>query len=125
MKYFPYPDNRGQTHYEDCYRERRHHNCAVAEVDRLIAENRQLHDALDRIIHNAGYGGWDLQSAYAYGRKVLESVSTQQCQHSWFRPADSPQIQWGEYVMCSKCHEILAPEDLDSGKQEVNFTDRR
>lgn len=39
----------------------------------------------------------------------LASDDTQQCQHSWFRPADNEKIQWGEYVMCSKCHEILAP----------------
>jgi hypothetical protein len=34
----PYPERRGQTHYESCYRDRGHHNCAVAEVDRLRAE---------------------------------------------------------------------------------------
>jgi hypothetical protein len=31
----PYPDNNGQTHYEGCWRERGHHNCAVALVERL------------------------------------------------------------------------------------------
>ena len=31
----PYDDNRGQTHYPDCYRDRGHHNCAVDKVDQL------------------------------------------------------------------------------------------
>lgn len=39
---FPYPDNPGQTHYDGCWRERHHHNCAVAEVERLRAEVKKL-----------------------------------------------------------------------------------
>ena len=42
MNTFPYPDDSGQTHYENCYRERKHHNCAIAEVDRLCTEHREL-----------------------------------------------------------------------------------
>ncbi len=38
MVFFPYPTNPGQTHFEGCYRERHHHNCAVAEVERLRAD---------------------------------------------------------------------------------------
>jgi len=32
---FPYPENPGRTHYEGCYRDKGHHNCAVGQVDRL------------------------------------------------------------------------------------------
>lgn len=31
----PYADNPGATHYDGCWRDRGHHNCAVAEVERL------------------------------------------------------------------------------------------
>lgn len=31
----PYPDNDGQTHWDGCWSERGHHNCAVEEVRRL------------------------------------------------------------------------------------------
>jgi hypothetical protein len=34
----PYPDNPGATHFDGCWRTRGHHNCAVAEVERLRAE---------------------------------------------------------------------------------------
>jgi hypothetical protein len=34
---YPYPEDAGRTHYEGCWRERGHHNCAVAEVERLRA----------------------------------------------------------------------------------------
>ena len=87
MKYFPYPDNRGQTHYEDCYRERRHHNCAVAEVDRLIAEVSKLRDALQEVVHATSEDNELLPLHYKQvqdiARKALDLVSTQQCQHSW------------------------------------------
>ena len=38
---YPYPDNNGQTHYEECYRERGHHNCAVREIERLNFEHEE------------------------------------------------------------------------------------
>jgi hypothetical protein len=42
VKAFPYdPPDRISTHYENCYRQRHHHNCAVARVDEL---ERQLAD---------------------------------------------------------------------------------
>lgn len=34
----PYPPDTGRTHYEGCWRERGHHNCAVARVDELREE---------------------------------------------------------------------------------------
>jgi hypothetical protein len=37
MRNLPYPNNRGQTHFKGCYRERHHHNCAVVEADHLRA----------------------------------------------------------------------------------------
>lgn len=33
----PYPKDRGGTHWDGCWREPRHHNCAVLEIDRLRA----------------------------------------------------------------------------------------
>ena len=38
MTDYPYPANPGQSHFEGCFREVKHHNCAVAEVDRLRAD---------------------------------------------------------------------------------------
>jgi hypothetical protein len=38
MKDFPYPENPGKTHFEGCYRLPRHHNCAVAMVDKREQE---------------------------------------------------------------------------------------
>ena len=60
MKRYPYADNKGQTHFEGCYRTRHHHNCAVVEVDRLTAEledarereaqvRKDLHEAVDAL----------------------------------------------------------------------------
>lgn len=37
----PYPPDEGRTHYDGCWRNRGHHNCAVAHADRLIAELRK------------------------------------------------------------------------------------
>lgn len=52
MGTLPYPENPGQTHYEGCWRERGHHNCAVAMLDAqqrehdLVRHQRgPLHDA--------------------------------------------------------------------------------
>lgn len=48
----PYPTNPGGTHYEGCWQDRRHHNCAVAlarrqenEIAALRAENERLREA--------------------------------------------------------------------------------
>jgi hypothetical protein len=38
----PYPYLDGQTHYDECWRMQRHHNCAVLEVERLEAEVMRL-----------------------------------------------------------------------------------
>lgn len=32
MSDLPYPDDKGQTHYAGCWRERGHHNCAIARI---------------------------------------------------------------------------------------------
>lgn len=39
---YPYPEEGHRTHWEGCYRERRHHNCAVARVDQLTARVEEL-----------------------------------------------------------------------------------
>jgi hypothetical protein len=31
----PYPENPGSTHYENCWRNRGHHNCAIAHIQYL------------------------------------------------------------------------------------------
>jgi len=35
---YPYPRNDSRTHWEGCWAEQGHHNCAIAEVERLTAE---------------------------------------------------------------------------------------
>jgi hypothetical protein len=50
---FPYPENPGQTHFEGCWREQGHHNCAVARLD---AQQRE-HDLVRHqrgALHDAG-----------------------------------------------------------------------
>lgn len=37
----PYPIDQYQTHFEGCWRLRRHHNCAVLEVERLREKLRR------------------------------------------------------------------------------------
>jgi len=39
IEQLPYPENRGKTHYEGCFRQRDHHNCAVRRINDLTAEN--------------------------------------------------------------------------------------
>lgn len=34
---YPYPRDIGRTHYDGCWQNRKHHNCAVAEADNLRA----------------------------------------------------------------------------------------
>lgn len=34
----PYPADQGSTHWDGCWRERGHHNCAVLQVDALTRE---------------------------------------------------------------------------------------
>ena len=43
----PYPDDRGQTHYDGCYRMHRHHNCAVVRGDELLELVRGLVECID------------------------------------------------------------------------------
>jgi hypothetical protein len=38
----PYPTDDGRTHYEGCWRDRGHHNCAAEMVERLRASNERL-----------------------------------------------------------------------------------
>lgn len=47
---YPYPPDPGQTHSADCWQWRGHHNCAVAEVDRLRAENALMRRVMDRLV---------------------------------------------------------------------------
>ena len=47
MTAYPYPDDPGQTHYDGCWRERGHHNCAMREVERLQNEVKDLQSILD------------------------------------------------------------------------------
>lgn len=39
----------GRTHYPGCWRDRRHHDCAVHQIESLSAENARLRSALERI----------------------------------------------------------------------------
>lgn len=42
MTGYPHPVNPGQTHWEGCWQERGHHNCAVARVRELEAKVEEL-----------------------------------------------------------------------------------
>lgn len=64
----PYPENPGATHYEGCWRDRGHHNCAVREVGRLRAEVDLLRlagEALEAIEARKGedVGEWARRAA--------------------------------------------------------------
>lgn len=47
MSDLPYPENEGHTHWDECWKERGHHNCAVAKVERLTRENEELREGKD------------------------------------------------------------------------------
>ena len=54
-------------------------NCQFIEaIETLLTENKELKTALGRIIKHSGYGGWDLQDAYAYAHKVMDRVQVGQ-----------------------------------------------
>lgn len=54
---YPYPEDEGQTHYEGCWRERGHHNCAVKRAEGLRDRVEQLKsgqkDLLDNVANSA------------------------------------------------------------------------
>ena len=54
MSDYPYPLNDGGTHWEGCWRERRHHNCAVLEADRL---KLRLRTTAQMLIERVGADG--------------------------------------------------------------------
>ena len=43
---YPYEINKGQTHYEGCWKDPGHHNCATDRVYALEAQNKALREAL-------------------------------------------------------------------------------
>lgn len=45
----PYPPDTGHTHYDGCWRERGHHNCAVARLDEAEAEVTALQATVARL----------------------------------------------------------------------------
>lgn len=47
MSRLPYPENRGQTHHEECFRTPGHHNCAVRRVAHLEAQLAGVNGALE------------------------------------------------------------------------------
>ena len=58
-----------QTHWQDCYKYRHHHACALVEIDRLRAENeslRKVFDAAENLVKVKGR----FHSEQAYGRLV-------------------------------------------------------
>jgi hypothetical protein len=50
----PVPSHRGTTHHAECWQVRGHHECAIAEVERLRAENERLWIELDAARKEAG-----------------------------------------------------------------------
>lgn len=46
----PYPEDQGRTHWDGCWRELGHHNCAVRKVDRLLAAQEQVDAAADDLV---------------------------------------------------------------------------
>lgn len=46
---YPYDSNPGQTHFDGCWRERKHHNCAVDEIKRLRARLESVRNERDAI----------------------------------------------------------------------------
>lgn len=53
----PYPPDEGRTHYDGCYIERGHHNCAITEIESLraqLAVEQQAVGNLLAVIHRDG-----------------------------------------------------------------------
>lgn len=47
MGRLPYPEDDGRTHFDECYRHHRHHNCAVLELERVARMHNQAVIELD------------------------------------------------------------------------------
>jgi len=65
---YPYPRNDGRTHWEGCWAEQGHHNCAIAEVERLTAALVEIRD------YPEGEDG-RLDSMEAIAREALQEES--------------------------------------------------
>jgi len=46
---YPYEPDTGRTHYEGCWRERGHHNCAVAYAEAAEARIQELESENERL----------------------------------------------------------------------------
>jgi len=44
----PYPESPGKTHWEECWKERGHHNCAVARAEALERQLNALREGLNQ-----------------------------------------------------------------------------
>ena len=63
----PYPENPGKTHWEGCWRDRGHHNCAVLEITRLRTALQLA--PVDAVEHE--------DQAQRVGQSVLSSVQAE------------------------------------------------
>ena len=50
---YPYPSRNGQTHCDECWQLPRHHNCAVAKIDRLETHVTEALKLLESIMRGA------------------------------------------------------------------------
>lgn len=58
---YPYPPDDGSTHWDGCWRERRHHNCAVGEIKRLreaLEEIAEKKCTCTQAVGPCGCGEW-------------------------------------------------------------------
>ena len=69
---YPYDDEPGQTHFDGCYRYRKHHNCAVREIESLTRER----DALRKQLREAQEARqqWNLKAVQSWQRAEMLST---------------------------------------------------
>jgi hypothetical protein len=127
----PYPENRGQTHHEGCWRVRGHHNCCVDRVGALEAKRDLSDDDREALRAMASTAVWisdeideDPEVIAKIDRAVglLEALGVE---HITGRDPDRPALLAEVARLRDALVELLAlyPDDMtDDGSGRVGFT---
>lgn len=68
---FPYEPDVGRTHWEGCYTERGHHNCAVIEVNLMRGVQQSTRMSLDTCRTERDIAIQERDAAYVLGRREM------------------------------------------------------
>ena len=107
----------GRTHWEGCYKEYGHKDCAVAEIERLTADNKELlrlngvlADTFSDLQHSADKKIERLQSRVEELEGVLNGL---ECESEWCgkSPHGTPGKRGYDDGKCQICKALAATEE--------------